>query len=212
MAYSPAKRIKGEPEEELNLNLNPMMDMFAVLIPALLMMSVVVEIAIVNVSAPSIGDNNPSAQKAPDKPPLNLTVTIMDTGYALTTSAGPVPGPDGSVDPKKATIPTVDQTIICSRYRGTRPPPRNRNADRPICPQDNPYAKMSYVVYNLDALQAKVRELKDANPTERRIIIGGSREVEYEAIVDVMDTTRDYKEKNGEIRPLFDEVVLSPGM
>jgi len=57
-----------------------------------------------------------------------------------------------------------------------------------------------------------VRELKDANPTERRIIIGGSREVEYEAIVDVMDTTRDYKEKNGEIRPLFDEVVLSPGM
>jgi hypothetical protein len=164
------------------------------------------------VSAPSIGDANPNAQKAPDKPPLNLTVTIMDTGYAISTSAGPVPGPDGSVDPKKPTIPTFDQSVICSRYRGTRPPPRNRNADRPICPQDNPYAKQSYIMYNLEALQAKVRELKDANPTERRIIIGGSREVEYEAIVDVMDTTRDYKEKNGEIRPLFDEVVLSPGM
>ncbi len=212
MSFNPSKRIKGEEHGELNLNLNPMMDMFAVLIPALLMMSVVVEIAIVNVSAPSIGEANPGQQKAPDKPPLNLTVTILDTGYAISTTAGPVPGPDGSMDPKKPTIPVLDQTVLCSRYRGTRPPPRNKNADRPICPQDNPYAKQTYVMYNLTALQEKVRELKDANPTERRIIIGGSRDVEYEAIDDVMDTPRDYKEKNGEIRPLFDEVVLSPGM
>ena len=39
--------------EEPTLNLNPMMDMFAVLIPALLMMSAVVEMASLDVAAPS---------------------------------------------------------------------------------------------------------------------------------------------------------------
>ncbi len=212
MAFNPSKRMKGEEEGELNLNLNPMMDMFAVLIPALLMMSVVVEISIINVSAPSIGGEPGAQQKAPDKPPLNLTVTIQDNGYAISTTSGPEPGPDGSVDPKKPTIPVQERTILCSRYRGTRPPPRSRNMDRAICPQDDPYAKKSFVVYDLEALTRKVMEIKNKYPEERRIIIAGSRDVEYEAVVDVMDSTRDYKEKNGEIKPLFDEVVLSPGM
>ncbi len=211
MPFNPSKKMKGEEMGELNLLLNPMMDLFCVLIPALLMMSVVVEISIINVSAPSIG-GDPGNQKAPDKPPLNLTVTIMDTGYLITTSAGPLPGPDGSTDPKKPTIPVVEQSTLCSKYRGTRPVPRNRNADRAACPKDNPYAKLPFLGYDLPALTRKVMEIKNANPEERRIIIGGSRDIEYEAIVDVMDATRDFKEPSGEIRPLFDEVVLSPGM
>jgi biopolymer transport protein ExbD len=212
VSFNPSKRMKGEEEGELNLNLNPMMDMFAVLIPALLMMSVVVEISVINVSAPSIGGGDTSNQKPPDKPPLNLTVTITDLGFAVSTTSGPIPGPDGSVDPKKPTIPVAERTILCSKFRGTRPPPRNRNADRAECPKDDPYARKSFIVYDLAALTKLVTDLKDKYPDERRIIIGGTREVEFEAVVDVMDATRDYQEKNGDIKPLFDEVVLSPGM
>jgi biopolymer transport protein TolR len=212
MAFKPSKRMKAEEMGELNLNLNPMMDMFAVLIPALLMMSVVVEVAIINVSAPSIGPAAGETPKAPDKPPLNLTVTIMDSGYALSTASGPLPGPDGSVDPRKPTIPIIQRTILCSRFRGTRPPPRSKNADRPICSQDKPLDKKTFWVYDTDALTRKVMEIKDKYPDERRIILGGSRDVEYESLVDVMDATRDFKEASGEIRPLFDEVVLSPGL
>ncbi|MBC7794656.1 MAG: hypothetical protein H7Z43_13210, partial [Clostridia bacterium] len=43
-----------ESDVEPSLNLNPMMDMFAVLIPALLMLSAVLEISVLNVNVPEI--------------------------------------------------------------------------------------------------------------------------------------------------------------
>src|SRR5512140_883083 len=67
---------------ELNLNLNPMMDMFAVLIPALLMMSVVVEVASVDVAAPPERPND-DVTPPPEPAPLNLTVTIAENGYLV---------------------------------------------------------------------------------------------------------------------------------
>ncbi|MBN1959636.1 MAG: biopolymer transporter ExbD [Deltaproteobacteria bacterium] len=212
MAFKPSERMKNSEIGELNLMLNPMMDMFAVLIPALLMMSVVVEIAIVNVSAPSIGPSEGGAEKPPDKPPLNFTVTILETGYALSTTQGPIPGPDGSIDPKKATIPIIKTSVLCSKYRGTKPPPRTLNANQSICPQTHPMLRKEFYVYDTNALRQKAQEIKDQNPDEHRIIIGGSKEVEYEALIDVMDATRDFEQKSGEITTLFDEVVLSPGL
>src|SRR5690349_16972392 len=118
-----ADRHKVE-EEELHLNLNPMMDLFAVLIPALLMMSAVVEVCVLNVSAPAIGgsdSNTPPAQ--PEKPPLNLTVTITDKGYIVAGSGGVIGGPGVNPQPNQPqqgpTIPLVQRSIVCSRWRGT---------------------------------------------------------------------------------------------
>ena len=56
--------------EEPTLNLNPMMDMFAVLIPALLMLSAVLEISVLNVAAPRIAapgdlEQNPTPPRSP---------------------------------------------------------------------------------------------------------------------------------------------------
>ena len=55
-------------------------------------------------------------------------------------------------------------------------------------------------------------DLKNENPDEHRIIISADADIEYEALVDVMDVSREVKEPDGEIRSLFDEVVLSPGL
>ena len=211
MGFKPSARRKIE-EEEVNLLLNPMMDMFAVLIPGLLMLSAVVEVAVINVAAPSIGEGGSSAPP-PEHPPLNLTVTITDKGYIVAGSGGVLGGTQAAPGEKQGpTIPLVQKAVVCSRFRGTWPPPRSVNKASPVCPKDRPMDQMSFQMYDTAALTRKIVEVKDSFPDERRIIIAAEPDIEYEAIIDVMDATRDVKEKGDEIRPLFDEVVLSPGV
>jgi biopolymer transport protein ExbD len=200
MGFSPTSRRHYELEEP-ELNLNPMMDLFGVLIPAILMMSAAVEVAVINVSAPSIGPSSADTpQQQPEHPPLNLTVIITESGYTISMMGAPV-----------ATLPAVDRPTICSRYRGTRPPPRAKNMDRPVCQKNEGRMKKAFMVYDNKALTSKFIEIKDEYPDERRIIIQPGPEVEYEAIVDVMDAARDVRLPKGELRSLFDEVVMSPG-
>ena len=61
-------------------------------------------------------------------------------------------------------------------------------------------------------LRKKLIEIKDGFPDEHRIIIAGEPDIEFESLVDVMDMSREVKDPGGEIRTLFDEVVLSPGL
>jgi biopolymer transport protein ExbD len=198
MGFSPTSRRHYEVDEP-ELNLNPMMDLFGVLIPAILMMSAAVEVAIINVSAPSIGPSTNEAQQQPPHPPLNVTVVISESGYTISMLGAPV-----------ATVPVMDRNVICSRYRGTRPPPRSRNMDRPICQKNEGRKQKPFMAYDNKALTQKLIEIKDEYPDERRIIIQPGPEVEYETIVDVMDSARDVKTEKGELRALFDEVVMSP--
>ena len=203
------KTVVDQPE----LNLNSMMDLFAVLIPALLMMSAVVEVSILNVAAPSINSAESPPQHPPDKPPLNLTVSISHHGYTVLGSGGVLKGSSTQPSPRAAnegpSISAVQKVVSCSRYRDTWPPPRVQNAKEPRC--TNPSESHNYWVYDNVALAKKIIEIKDAFPEERRIIIEALPDVEYEAIIDVMDATRDVREANGDIRVLFDEVILSPG-
>jgi biopolymer transport protein TolR len=199
MGFNPTSRRHYEVDEP-QLNLNPMMDCFGVLIPAILMMSAAVEVAVVNVSAPSIGPSSNDQQKPPDHPPLNVTVIISESGYTLSMLGAPV-----------ATIPLVEKPTVCSRYRGTRPPPRAKNLDRPICQKNEGRMQKPFAVYDNKSLTGKLIEIKDEYPDERRLIIQPGPEVEYESIVDVMDAARDVKTEKGEIRALFDEVVMIPG-
>ncbi len=198
MGFSPTSRRHYEVDEP-ELNLNPMMDLFGVLIPAILMMSAAVEVAVINVSAPSIGPSSNDQQQQPDHPPLNVTIIISESGYTVSMLGAPV-----------ATIPVADRPTVCSRYRGTRPPPRAKNADRPICQKTEGRMKKTFLVYDNKALTNKLIEIKDEYPDERRVIIQPGPEVEYESIVDVMDSARDVKTEKGEVRSLFDEVVMSP--
>lgn len=199
-------------DEDMELNLVPMMNLISILIPALLISVAFVEIAVINVSAPSIG---PSDEDPPepedDEPPLNLTVTITDKGYTLAAS-GAVLGPDGqdAGDDAGPTIPVKQATVKCNKYVNTRPPPRSLNAK--VAPCENAEETQSFWIYDVKALTEKLLDIHEAFPDERRIIIAAEPDIEYEAITDVMDGSREYKDPGGELRPLFDEVVLSPGM
>lgn len=190
--------------EEIHLNLNSMMDLFAVLIPALLMMSAVVEVCALSVVAPSIG----AAESAPppsDKPPFNLTVAITEQGYTLTGSGA---APLGAAAGTPMALPLVQRKVGCSKWRDNWPPPRARNRADAKC--SNPQEKRDFWVYDTQALAKKIIEIKDGFPDERRIVIQAEPNVEYESVIDVMDATRDTREAGSEARILFDEVVLSP--
>lgn len=196
--------------DEPTLNLNPMMDMFAVLIPALLMLSAVLEISVLNVAAPKIatpGDLDPPPQ-ADEKPPLMLTLKITGRGYDLVSSVGFV-REEGT--PNEVSVPLVQKRIPCSRYRNYWPPPRVRNRSLQKC-SEQAMEQASFWIYDNDTLVQRLKELKTIFPDERRIILTAEPSVEYEVVTDVMDATRGYRSADGKLQPLFDEVVVSPGL
>lgn len=200
-------------EEGMELNLVPMMNLVSILIPALLISAAFIEISVINVAAPAIGSapDQGKQQDKPDKPPLNLTVTITDKGYTVAGSGGVLGGEKAAGEEQAGpTIPIIQKTLDCSRYLGTVPPPRARNKGSGPCV--NPSDTRTFWVYDVDALTRKLVEVKDAFPDERRIIIAAEADTEYETVTDVMDASREVKDPGGELRDLFPEVVLSPGL
>ena len=127
MAKKPSER-RSFKEESIELNMTPMMNLIGILIPVLLVSASFVEIAVLNVAAPSIGGDSPNQEPPSDKPPLNLTITISDKGYMISTGGVPQTGASGG-----PTIPVVQRSISCSRYRKTWPPPRSRNRSERPC-------------------------------------------------------------------------------
>ena len=92
MSKKPSER-RNFKEQDMELNLTPMMNLIAILIPAILISVVFVEVAVINVSAPAIGSTpDTEDQEKPDKPPLNLTVTVTDKGYTVAGSGGVLGG------------------------------------------------------------------------------------------------------------------------
>ena len=208
MARKPSER-RNYKEEDMELNLTPMMNLISILIPVLLLSSVFVEIAVLNVTAPAIGSAAAADKppEKPDRPPLNLTVTITDQGYTVAASGAVLPGPGGEKGP---TYPVKQSTVACQRYVGTWPPPRARNRELPKCERSE--QSLQFWVYDNEALTKTLVEIKEAFPDENRIILAAEPAIQYEAITDAMDASREGKDPGGDKRALFEEVVLSPGL
>lgn len=215
MGYKPSK--KGIQELETGANLTPMMNLIMLLIPCLLMSTVFIEITVLNVAAPSIGAPGGASDTPPqnDKPPLNLTVTITSKGYTVAGSGG-VLGAEvkEGEESKGPTIPIKEASVNCSQYIDTVPVPRDKNRDRKPCTKDEAAQNVhrTFWIYDNEALQKKLIEIKDAYEDEERIIISAEQDVHYEAVIHVIDVSRQVKDPaSGEVRELFPEVVISPG-
>jgi len=98
-------------EEAGELNLVPYMDIVTNII-IFLLASVVNQVALgnINVSSPTIqsGGGAGSDEPPPEKPPLNLTITVGASGYIVGASGGVLPAipklPGGQYDYKTLTI------------------------------------------------------------------------------------------------------------
>jgi biopolymer transport protein ExbD len=99
-----------EAEEEAGeLNLVPYMDIVTNII-IFLLASVVNQVALgnINVSSPTIqSGGGAAAEDTPEKPPLNLTITVGASGYVVAASGGVLPAipklPTGQYDYKTLT-------------------------------------------------------------------------------------------------------------
>jgi biopolymer transport protein TolR len=97
-------------EESGELNLVPYMDIVTNII-IFLLASVVNQVALgnINVSSPTIqsGGGASETENPPDKPPLNLTITVGASGFIVGASGGVLPNisklPDGQYDYKTLT-------------------------------------------------------------------------------------------------------------
>jgi len=112
-------------EEAGELNLVPYMDIVTNII-IFLLASVVNQVALgnINASSPTISaGGGAAAENQPEKPPLNLTITVGATGYIIGASGGVLPAiaklPTGQYDYKaltaklkeiKATPDAADET------------------------------------------------------------------------------------------------------
>jgi biopolymer transport protein ExbD len=170
-------RSRAKPDEIDEPNLIPVMNLVCLLIPFLLLTATFVQYAIINVNAPRF---NQAAQQSPppDRLPLNLTVLITDQGFTVTARGQNLGGGAGAIDASANAGPTIPKKRISGKMD-----------------------------YNYGELAKKVRELKDENEDESQVNIGAERNIDYETIVKVMDSTR--IDDKGE---LFPNVVLLGGV
>jgi biopolymer transport protein ExbD len=103
MAYKPSAR-RSSPPQEVDLNILPVMNLMACLIPILLSAAEFVKTAVVPVNLPAASGGGGGA--AEDKPKevekrLGLVVTITEQGFTIGNAAtvlAPIPKKDGKFD------------------------------------------------------------------------------------------------------------------
>ena len=207
MAARPSVRRRRN-EFNGEVNLIPLMNVFCILIPFLLLTAVFVQLSVIDTQLPTSGSTatpvpgNDSPTPTPP-PKLNLTVWIRfpdlqadrEGGFTLAGYGG-VLAVEG--EGEEAQEAKDAKTIIPMKKIGT-----DRNG------QD-------ILDYDYDKLQEHLKKVKEAYPGHYSIILLPDREVLYETIIKVLDYSREYREKQSDgtvkTKELFINPVLAFGM
>jgi len=175
------------PEEEVPINIMPLMNIIMLLIPFLIMSTEFIKLGVINVTAPKLGQGS-SSQKSPDdkpkKPPLNLTVSVTEKGLTLITRGD-----------------KISEGCILKQAAGEKKLPTIKKIGNK---------------YNYPSLTECLDKIKKLFPNEKRLIIMAEPEIKFKVIVYLMDASRTSKQfpqnpkenKEG----LFPEVILSAGV
>ncbi len=97
---------KQRTEDAEDLNLVPIMNLVTILIPFLLMAAEFVSLSVIDSTLPAIGapTTQQEEEKEEDKPPLNLSIIITNTGYTVAGSAAVLKDQEGD----GPTIPCLE--------------------------------------------------------------------------------------------------------
>ena len=172
------------------INIMPLMNIIMLLIPFLIMSTEFIKLGVINVTAPKIGSSSSDQkqpEKKPEKPPLNLTVSVTDKGMTLITR--------GDKQFRK------DARSTSKREAPKKLPTIKKNDQNK---------------HNFRELTDCLNKIKKLFPEEKRIIIMAEPEIKYEVIISLMDSSRTSKEYPENIKEskegLFPEVILSAGV
>jgi len=97
----------------------------------------------------------------------------------------------------------VEKPVPCAHHLGGKPPPAQANRDRSACRAGE--GERRFRVFDRQGLRTALLDLKERFPDERGFTLVAEAEIPFEAVIDVMDTSRSYQVA-GTKRPLFDQV------
>jgi len=180
MAGRPSGRIRSK-EQLQEMNILPIMNVFMILVPFLLLTAAFVQLTIVETSLPARGKSvsSPDAEVPKDKPKLNLTVFLQEDGFILAGFGGVLqleeaeeaekPEEGEAETPPEAKRFTIEKKTVIEKGKAVKE-------------------------YDWDRLQKTLKKVKEAFPNHYSIILLPDNEISYETIVKMMDVSREFDE------------------
>jgi biopolymer transport protein ExbD len=118
-------RVRRDYSSEAEINILPVLNLFSVLVPFMMLAAVFAEVAILDLNLPTPGSGE--AGEAPETPPLMLTVVVSKDGFTVGASGGfldsIMKNPDGTYNYErlenqlskvKENYPHEEEVIIAS--------------------------------------------------------------------------------------------------
>lgn len=168
MAGRPSQRMRGKSALQ-EVNILPIMNVFCILIPFLLLTASFVQLTIVDSSLPAQSSARQAVESAsptptPEEKHLNLTVMITAQGFSVAGYGGVL-----NVSGEQAEEGEKPQTII---------------------------EKMPNGEFDFDKLVEVMVRIKEAYPGQFSVILLPEQTIQYDVIIKIMDLARKYKKKN----------------
>jgi len=164
----------GRPSQRLHktlvsheINILPIMNVFCILIPFLLLSATFVQLTIVDTTLPAARNPNKtiteeSPTPTPEEKHLNLTVMVTNEGFSIAGYGGVL-----SVEEEKAEEGKKPKTVI-----------EKKDGE-----------------YDFNRLKEILVRIKEAYPGQYSIIILPEKQILYDDIITLMDHARSYKKK-----------------
>lgn len=189
MAGRPSSRLHGTVVDD-EINLIPMMNVFCILIPFLILSAVFVQLSVIDTSLPTAMKPGDTPLEQTVKPKLTLTVAMTEEGFTIAGYGGVLDVADSKPD---------DET--------TSKQPRY------IIPK---ISENGQLVFDFLKLQENLIKVKDKFPDQYSIILLPEDQVNFQEIIKTMDVSREVKVKDEtgkeSTRILFPSPVLAGGV
>jgi len=204
----PSER-KKTVDASTSVDIVPMMNLMSILIPVMLLQMQMIQVYVINTTLPSLGgSSDEEPQKKPDKPPLNLTLTVSGEGFFISAVGATLPGPGGegkATVPKKVQWRWYTQNRKCDHFDDRRSNGESIIVDRKAGGKG---CWVNFSDYDYEELTKKLVGIKEQYADEETMIINPEGGIRFGTLVKVMDAGR--KNPSGE-GFLFPKVVISAG-
>jgi biopolymer transport protein ExbD len=171
--------VKRKKQKDPELDLVPIMNLVTILIPFLIMAAEFIQLAVIDSSAPPIGEPDPNQE--PEEDPFSLTVTLQQDGIVI----------DGSPIVRDAITEGYPEFDFSYDSNGNREPlircRDGQGTDLERCEMADHY--------DWEELATMLRQVKldstEGDDVEEDVILQVAGTVRYEIVVQAMDVIRD---------------------
>ena len=188
-----ARKRTSSLDEEVELNLVPILNMVMILIPLLLLSLVFEQMGVINVSAPKLAvgpvDQDPTP---PENPPLQLTIGISTSGFTIAATGAklpPIPGCPEAGPTTVCTMKSKDVAAILGEVKSLRDR-YDQTGNRDFISQSDKKVVAAVEAFDYRQLYNLLVSIKKKFPDETVVNLGADPDIPFEILVKTMDTVR----------------------